>query len=59
MIVLFGLSFLREAIRGRSSVLVRDERSIYERFVVRAGAWMFGLSWPLFVLWALDIVEFD
>jgi hypothetical protein len=54
MIVLLGLLLLREAFRGRGSVFLRDESGRWERFWIRAGLWMFGLCWPLFVLMALE-----
>jgi hypothetical protein len=55
MIALLGLLFLREAWRGKASVLVRDSSDRWQNFLIRAGAWMFGLLWPLFVLWALGL----
>ena len=59
MITLVGLLFLREAWRGKRSKLLGLAGDRWQRLVAHAGAWMFGLAWPLFVLWTLGIVEFD
>jgi hypothetical protein len=59
MIVLLGLLSLREARRGRRSVLLRERGGGWHGFLARAGLWMFGLCWPLFVLWALGVVRLD
>jgi hypothetical protein len=56
MITLLGLLTLREARRGRPSVILRRTRGWYG-LRARAGAWMFGLCWPVFVLWALGVVR--
>jgi hypothetical protein len=53
MTVLFGLLCLREACRGKRSVLLRDGLGRWERFWTRAGLWMFGLFWPVLVFMAL------
>jgi hypothetical protein len=57
MIVFLGLLFLREAYRGKLSMLLRETSGRVERFWARLGMWMFGLSWPVFVLWAIGIVD--
>jgi hypothetical protein len=54
MIVLLGLLFLREAFRGKRSILLRYESGRWERFSIRAGVWMFGLCWPLVAYMALE-----
>ena len=57
MIVFLGLLFLREAYRGKLSMLLRETSGRVERFWARLGMWMFGLSWPVFVLWAIGIID--
>ena len=55
MCVFLGLLCLREAIRGRRSWIVVQGPSLWPPFVYRAGLWMFGLAWPVGVLWALGL----
>jgi hypothetical protein len=60
IIVLLGLLCLREAVRGKESVLMRQAAGNWERFWIRVGAWMFGLlGWPIIVLWAVGVMELD
>ena len=53
MIVLLGVLSLREAFRGKRSVLLEYESGRWERFATRAAFWMFGLCWPLVAWFAL------
>lgn len=48
MIVAGGLLFLREALRGRRG----------ERWSLYIGPWLFGLGWPLLLLWSLGVTDF-
>jgi len=56
-----GLFSLREAWRGKRGSLYRNKQSdsLYSWWLTRAGLWLFGLSWPLLVLWALGLQSFD
>lgn len=56
-----GLLSLREAWRGKRGTLYRiNDFEFFESWwLARAGLWMFGLSWPLLVLWALGMQSFD
>ena len=56
-----GVLALREAWRGKRGTLYRINEfdSWYSWWLARAGLWMFGLSWPLLVLWALGLQSFD
>jgi hypothetical protein len=56
-----GALALREAWRGKRGTLYRINEfdSWYSWWLVRAGLWMFGLSWPLLLLWALGLQSFD
>ena len=56
-----GVLSLREAWRGKRGTLYRINEfdSRYSWWLARAGLWMFGLSWPLLVLWALGMQSFD
>ena len=55
-----GLLSLREAWRGKRGWFYRIntlERT--EWWLARAGLWMFGLTWPLLVLWALGLQSIE
>lgn len=55
-----GLLSLREAWRGKRGTLYQLSRvSRYSWWATRGGLWRFGLTWPLLVLWALDLRSFD
>jgi hypothetical protein len=56
-----GVLSLREAWRGKRGTLYRINEfdSSYSWWLARAGLWMFGLSSPLLVLWALGVQSLD
>jgi hypothetical protein len=56
-----GLFSLREAWRGKRGALHRINHfaSRHSWWMTRAGLWLFGLTWPLFVLWALGLQSFE
>lgn len=55
MIVLLGVLALREALRGRDSVILSQPLGRWEHVAACGGLWMLGLCWPLFVLMALGV----
>ena len=56
-----GVLSLREAWRGKRGTLYRINRvdSSDSWWLARAGLWMFALTSPLMVLWALGLQSFD
>jgi hypothetical protein len=48
---------LATARRAKNSAVPRQARDPWRRFAARAGLRMFGLAWPIAVLWALAFTE--
>ena len=53
-----GLLCLRLARQGKRNRFVREMEEDRSPWLIRPGLWMFGLTWPLFALWAIGVVEF-